>query len=219
MLLTDFHMHTILSDGALIPSELVSRMVEKGFDAIAITDHVDSSSIDRVIKEIAKIKEDFEEEIAFLPGVEITYVPPRKIPELAKKAKREGLLVVVHGETIAETVKKGTNLAAVMCPDVDILAHPGVITEEEVKIAAENEVFLELSGRKGHCLTNGLVAKLGMKYKAKMLVNSDAHAPPDFLTKKRIEQIIIGSGLDEEKILKIMNQNPRELLKRLGQSI
>ena len=45
-------------------------------------------------------------------------------------------LVVVHGESIIEPVEKGTNIAALQCPYVDILAHPGLITLEEAKMAA-----------------------------------------------------------------------------------
>jgi hypothetical protein len=35
----DLHSHTTLSDGSLTPHELISRAVEKGVDALAITDH------------------------------------------------------------------------------------------------------------------------------------------------------------------------------------
>ena len=51
-------------------------------------------------------------------------------------------IVVVHGETIVEPVIKGTNWSAVNCPEVDILAHPGLITVEEVEIAKYNDIAL-----------------------------------------------------------------------------
>ena len=37
----DFHTHTFLSDGVLSPMELIRRAHDKGYAAIAITDHVD----------------------------------------------------------------------------------------------------------------------------------------------------------------------------------
>ena len=89
---------------------------------------------------------------------------------MAQKAKQLGAwIVVVHGETIVEPVEKGTNLAALNSPDVDILAHPGMLSPEEARLAAANHIFLEISARKGHSLTNGHVAKLGLKAGAKML--------------------------------------------------
>ena len=41
----DLHTHSLLSDGELLPSELARRYEEKGYKAIAITDHVDFSNI------------------------------------------------------------------------------------------------------------------------------------------------------------------------------
>ena len=46
----EFHTHTILSDGALLPSELIRRAYVADHEAIAITDHVDFSNIDSVIR-------------------------------------------------------------------------------------------------------------------------------------------------------------------------
>jgi histidinol phosphatase-like PHP family hydrolase len=70
--------------------------------------------------------------LTFIPGVELTHVAPRRIAPLAQRAKELGAgLVLVHGETISEPVRPGTNRAAVECPAVDILAHPGLITLEE----------------------------------------------------------------------------------------
>ncbi|UJG42824.1 MAG: histidinol phosphate phosphatase domain-containing protein [Candidatus Heimdallarchaeum endolithica] len=213
MSFTDFHMHTILSDGFLLPSELVRRAEANGYTSIAITDHVDVSTIDRVIIELSKMLNE-SDMIDVIPGVEITHVLPSRIPELAKKAKQAGLLVIVHGETIVEPVRKGTNFAALNSGYVDILAHPGLITEEEVKLAVENDVFLELSGRKGHSFTNGHVARLAKKYNAKMLVNSDTHTPSDMLSQKRVSDLILGAGLKEKDIEVITQINASELRKR-----
>jgi len=79
-------------------------------------------------------------------------------------------IVVVHGETIVEPVIKGTNWSAVNCPEVDILAHPGLITDEEVEIAKDNDIALEISSRRGHCLGNGHVAKLALEVGADLVV-------------------------------------------------
>lgn len=125
----DLHTHSIFSDGELIPAELVRRAMVLGHDVIAITDHVDMTNVEFVVKSVVKAVDLCEDYIKVIPGVEITHVPPRKIAEVAKQARRFGAKwVVVHGETVTEPVMPGTNKASVENPDIDILAHPGFIT-------------------------------------------------------------------------------------------
>ncbi|MDP4230934.1 MAG: histidinol phosphate phosphatase domain-containing protein, partial [Bacteroidota bacterium] len=88
-------------------------------------------SLERLIRETVEDCSIAREywDIAAIRGVELTHLPARAIAEAAKRAKDLGAwIVVVHGETIVEPVEKGTNLAAVQSPDVDILAHPGLMT-------------------------------------------------------------------------------------------
>ncbi len=212
----DFHSHTLISDGELLPSELARRAMILGHDAIAITDHVDFTNVERAVSEVLKAVDLCEDYLKIIPGVEITHVPPSRIPKLAKQARELGAeWIVVHGETVSEPVAEGTNLAAVSCPDVDLLAHPGLIEEEEVQIAVDNGVILEISGRRGHCLTNGHVASLSMRLGAEMLINSDGHAPQDLMTRERAEIVALGAGLDQARAERALEGLPLELLKRL----
>ncbi|KUK15768.1 MAG: PHP domain protein [Petrotoga mobilis] len=214
--LYDFHTHTILSDGELICSEQIRHAQIHGYTAIAISDHVDESNIDFVLNSLNKFVDNessYFEGIKILKGVEITHVPPLLIDNLAKYAKENGAdIVLVHGETIVEPVFKKTNYYAVTSKYVDILAHPGLISEEEVALAANNGVFLELSARKGHSLSNGHVRKLAQKYEAKLLVNSDAHGPDDFLDYDFSLKVALSAGLSIEEAKKIVEKNPLELL-------
>jgi len=102
--------------------------------------------------------------------------------------------VVAHGETPVEPVAPGTNLAAIEA-GVDLLAHPGFISESDAALAAEKGVLLELSGRGGHSLTNGHVAKIAEKTGARLAVNADAHAPRDFHTAEMAKKVALGAGL------------------------
>ena len=81
----DLHTHTLFSDGVLLPSELVYRAKFKGYKTIALTDHVDYSTYDYVIPRIIKVAEILQEqyEIQVIPGVEITYVPPKLMSALS----------------------------------------------------------------------------------------------------------------------------------------
>lgn len=212
----DLHSHTFFSDGELVPAEHLRRVEVLGYQAIAITDHADSSNLDFIIPRLVKAAQDLNAHSAtrLIPGIELTHVPPGLIKELTIRARELGaLIVVMHGETIVEPVVPGTNLAAIEA-GVDILAHPGFITESEAMAAAANGVFLELSGRKGHSLTNGHVAKVAAKSGARLVVDSDAHGPGDFLTKEMAEKVAFGAGLDPERVKEI-RRNMVELVEKI----
>lgn len=196
----DLHTHSLLSDGVLVPSELVRCAAAKGYRAIAITDHVDASNYEDVARQILSFVSTTRGamEIPIVPGVEVTHVPPELIRDLIVKIRGLGIpWVVVHGETITEPVKGGTNRAAILA-GADLLAHPGLITADEVKLAAEKGVFLEISARKGHSLCNGHVATLAKRYHARLLLNTDAHTPSDLITVEFAKRIARGCGLSDE---------------------
>jgi putative hydrolase len=211
----DLHTHSIFSDGELIPSESAQRAYTAGYKAIAITDHADYSNIDfiipRIIKACAKITE--KGKIRVLPGLELTHIDPSDIAMLTTEARKLGAkIVVVHGETIVEPVESGTNLAAINA-GVDILAHPGLITEEEVCLAAEKGIFLEITTRRGHSFTNGHVAKMARKCNAQLVLNNDAHAPGDYVGSQMATNIARGAGLSDEEIA-AMFENSQKLIQR-----
>lgn len=164
----DLHTHSLLSDGELLPSELVRRGLVLGYEAIAITDHVDASNIDLVVPRIVKVCVELNSHggIYVIPGAELTHIPPEDIKGMLETAKRLGArIVLVHGESPGEPVAPGTNRVAIET-GVDILAHPGFITEDEVKLAVRMSTCLEITARKGHNLTNGHVAKLASRFGA-----------------------------------------------------
>lgn len=214
----DLHTHSIFSDGELLPSEIARRASVLGHRAVAITDHVDASNVDcvgRVINAVLDIRDNWDIEI--IPGAEITHVPAEIIPKLARKAKELGAeIIVVHGETLVEPVIEGTNWSAVNCPDVDVLAHPGLITHEEARVAKENNIFLEISARKGHSLGNGHVVKTALEVGADLVVDTDTHAPEDLITYQMAEKIALGAGLPVKELKKVLRDNPTHILKEKG---
>jgi len=212
----DLHTHSIFSDGELIPSELVRRAVFNGYEAIAITDHVDFTNMEYVLHGLKKLELQNNCDIEVIIGVEITHVPAVKIENAVKRARDLGAeLVVVHGETLVEPVEGGTNRVAVSNPSVDILAHPGLISETDVELAKENDVYLEITSRQGHCLANGHVARVCSDLNAKMLLNSDLHAPEDFLNEVFAQKILAGAGLNQESAASVLRVYPRELVNRV----
>lgn len=204
----DLHTHSLLSDGVLLPSELIRRAETKGLRGIAIADHVDESNLRGILAALTRLSSDLKgEDLTFLVGVEITHVSPERIGKLTKEARSLGAdIVIVHGETIVEPVKKGTNLAAIEAR-VDILAHPGLISIEEATLARDKGVYLEISGRKGHCLCNGHVVKMASLAGARLVFNTDSHAPSDLLTEKESLDILRGSGLSSEEAEGVLKNN------------
>lgn len=214
----DFHTHTFLSDGELSPVELIRRAAVNGYHAVALTDHAAAGSLERIIRETieACVLARRYWDILAIPGIELTHVPAQAIAEMAKLAKSMGAwIVVVHGESIVEPVEKGTNLAAVGSPHVDILAHPGLISQEEAELAAANGIFIEISARKGHCLTNGYVASIARKAGAKLLLNSDAHNEGDLLTEPFAAAITQGAGIDDTNCHQVLAINPQQLIGKI----
>lgn len=208
----DLHTHTLLSDGELLPTELARRAQEKGYKVIGITDHVDSSNIDFVIPRIITACNDINKnwKIRAIPGVEITHMPIELIKSTAKFVRSQGIkLIVAHGETIVEPVIKGTNKESLLS-GINILAHPGLITLEDAKLAADKNIYLEITARKGHSLSNGHVAKIARLAGAKLILNTDSHIPDNLITKKFAEEILSGAGLDNKEIAQAF-KNSEEL--------
>lgn len=211
----DLHTHTFFSDGELIPSELIRRAEAIGYKAIAITDHVDSSNIDLVVPRIVSALKKLKGFISIeaIPGAEITHVPPQIIHELVKEARHLGAkIVVVHGQTIVEPVAPGTNRAAIEA-NADILAHPGIISEEDLLLAKEKNVTLEITSRKGHSLSNGYVAKEAMRFGVPLCINTDAHSSSDLITKETAISILLASGIEKNRIDSIF-ENSKTLLEK-----
>ena len=216
-MIIDLHTHTFASDGVLLPSELIRRAIAAGYRAIGITDHGDETNLEDLLQRSIQAAQVWAEnvDIVVIPGVEITHVPPDRIPALAARARELGAkVVVVHGETVTEPVAPGTNAAAVRCPDVDILAHPGLLSEEDAGAAAQNNVYLEITARKGHSAANGRVASVAAKAGADLLFGTDTHSPGDLATVDHARKILLGAGIPETEIENVF-RNASELLEKI----
>jgi histidinol phosphatase-like PHP family hydrolase len=211
----DLHTHSLFSDGELTPAELARRFEVAGYRTLAITDHGDQSNIDLIIPRLVAFCEEVNGlgRIRLIPGIELTHIRPEAMPALVSRSRKLGArLVVVHGETIIEPVAPNTNRMAIES-SVDVLAHPGLIREEEVLMAKEHSVYLELTSRDGHSLTNGHVAKLAHRVGAPLILNSDAHASGDITPTARLHEIVVGAGLTEDDYY-TMIKNAESLAKR-----
>ncbi len=201
----DLHSHTFASDGVLGPAELARRAEAAGLAALAITDHADASNLERLVGEIAAFVRQTQPylRIRLLAGVELTHVPPGQVAALARRARQLGAqIVLVHGETVSEPVAPGTNRAAIEA-GVDVLAHPGLVTEEEARLAAANGVLLEVSTRPSHGIANGHVVAVARAAGTGLVIDSDTHEPSDILEPGWRRRVALGAGLAEADLERI----------------
>lgn len=210
----DLHTHSILSDGEMLPIELIRRMAVMGYATVAVTDHADPSNAESLLATLALVRESADLfGVRLLCGIEITHVPPQQIAPLAKTAKARGAdIVVVHGETTVEPVAEGTNHAACGCKYVDVLAHPGLITLKDAKTATKNGIALELTARGGHNRTNGHVAQVARQADCQLVVDSDAHAPHDIMSERAKFIVAKGAGLSDRECKEVLSLNIDEFL-------
>ncbi len=209
------HNHTIHSDGELLPSELARQCEEIGYSYIGITDHGDSSNLESLVLNTARVCRDINKyfaKIKAVPGVELTHVAPKQIAFLAKEARQLGAkIILVHGETTVEPVRPGTNFEA-LNSDIDILAHPGLITRKEMELAKKRGIFIEITTKPGHSLTNGHVAKLALAVGARMVLSTDGHRPGEFVALAQGLKIAMGAGLTQAQALLLL-KNSEQLAK------
>ena len=212
----DLHTHTLFSDGELIPSELARRAKDIGYRAIAFTDHADFSNMEFILGNVSKAVEGLEQYFGLYVfyGVEITHVPPELMKESIEKSRKLGAqIVVVHGESPVEPVKKGTNEAAIEAK-CDILAHPGLITEDDAELACQNGVALEISARGGHSFTNGHVFQMAKKTNALYMLDTDTHSPSNLITKEFAYTVLKGSGMNDSEVKKAFD-TAEDMLEKL----
>ena len=216
----DFHSHSYLSDGSTSATDMWNEAEGLGHRALALTDHLSMEDprpmLDRLHREATAW-----EGTSFAPlvGVELTKLPVAQIARVARLARRSGAeIVIVHGESIVERVPLGTNHAALDSGEVDVLAHPGLLTKGDADLARAHGVALELSARRGHSLTNGLVVRRALEAGAELVVDSDAHRPSDLVPLEQARRIALGAGLDAAPLQRALFRGPEDLLRRLQRS-
>lgn len=142
-------------------------------------------------------------------GVQLHHIPSALLEETINFYRSLGIsLIGVYGETISDIVDKGTNFSAIAAK-ADILFNPGLIDEECVKLAKENNVFLEISTHPNHAYTNAHIAKLAKKYGAKIVLGSNAKTLHEIHSPQMQSLILKGAGIE--------NHDSYELLQKLQQ--
>jgi len=200
--MVDLHTHSFLSDGELLPEELVRRVEVAGYRMLVLSDHVGFSNAGDVIPQAVRLARSLRGKcpVRVLLGAEVTHVRPELIARAVALARRSGAaLVLGHGQTISEPVLDGTNRAYILA-GVDVLAHPGLIDLADARLAAERGVALEISGRRGHSYTNGHVLHVARRTGAHLVYGSDGHGVSDYPTRRDAERVAFGAGMTPDEV-------------------
>ena len=198
----DLHTHTFLSDGVLGPAEHIRCAEVKGYRILGISDHADFATMPQIVPAVieAARRENELRRMTVLAGIELTHVRPEHFEECVKAARKLGAQYVIgHGQSIVEPVAEGTNRAAIEA-GVDILAHPGLISESDAALAARRGVRLEVSAKSGHSLGNGHVVAMARKVGAQLIFGTDSHGPDQFATQDFARRVCLGAGLSDAEI-------------------
>ena len=86
---------------------------------------------------------------------------------------------------------------------------------EEAELARDNGVLIEITGRMGHNITNGHVVKVAREAGAKMIVDSDTHAPENLMDEAAARIVARGAGMTDEEVELAINVTPFEAIKSL----
>ncbi|MCT4626736.1 histidinol phosphate phosphatase domain-containing protein [Halodesulfovibrio sp.] len=212
----DLHVHTTLSSGEQTPAAAMRFAKAAGYRAIAFTDHADATNMQHILESMLPMIRTYSlySGIDLYAGIELTHVPPQLIPDTITEARSMGAqLVCVHGQTIADIVDEGTNLAAIE-GGADYLAHPGLITEQEALLAAEKKVYLEVTARPEHALTNGHLVKVAELTGAPLILNNGGYRGYDFINKDRRRAIALGAGMSKDQYQQTEN-NSRMIVSKM----
>ncbi|MEF9475982.1 MAG: hypothetical protein L0958_04725 [Candidatus Mariimomonas ferrooxydans] len=96
----------------------------------------------------------------------------------------------------------------------DMIAHPGLISRDDVMTAKKKGVVLEITSRKGHSISNGYVAKTAAEIGADLIINTDSHSPEDLITVDLARIVLRSAGIPEGAIGKIF-ENSKKLAKKI----
>lgn len=216
-IMIDMHLH--VGDGFLSPAQAMNLAQRAGYKAVALTLRGDVTIFDRLAPlRVACKQYSLYAGIDAFAAIELVHIPPQLMSESVGLAREAGAQVVLaHGESPVGLAVQGTNSAALLA-GVDILAHPGNISEEDAAVAAENKVYLELTGASGHAVSNALVAARAFSQGCGLVFGSNARSLHDFYdapTSMNFENALIRGACISSENVQRMRSNLQTFMRRL----
>ena len=192
----DFHVHSNYSDGSLTIEEMVKAAKDRGYNAIAFTDHSQSLNIANGLseeevkkqwKEIEEVRKDHPE-FLILKGIEVDIKKDGSLDYRDEILKGFDIVIAsVHSnfnlskdEMTARIIKAAKN------PYVTILGHPtgrmlgqrqpfDFDFEKVLEVVKENNVILEINSSPSRFDLDDEMAYQALKSNVKLTINTDSH--------------------------------------------
>src|SRR6056297_1097553 len=192
----DFHVHSNYSDGSLTIEEMVKAAKDRGYNAIAFTDHSQSLNIANGLseeevkkqwKEIEEVRKDHPE-FLILKGIEVDIKKDGSLDYRDEILKGFDIVIAsVHSnfnlskdEMTARIIKAAKN------PYVTILGHPtgrmlgqrqpfDFDFEKVLEVVKENNVILEINSSPSRFDLDDEMAYQALKAGVKLTINTDSH--------------------------------------------
>ncbi|SMB88522.1 putative hydrolase [Thermanaeromonas toyohensis ToBE] len=228
----DLHTHTIASGHAYSTvKELAEAAQAKGLKMIAITDHglaMPGGPHEYYFHNLISLPRKIGE-VEILRGVEANIIDEEGHLDIPENLL-EKLDIVLAGFHVAtgfdgRSQEEYTRaaLAVLANPHVHVLVHPGnpdfpLDLEAIAQAAAANRKALEFNNnsffysRPGSLPRCQLLAQLAKKYKAPVVLSSDAHVFTAVGNFMRAWQVVRGAGINEDQILNLTVTRVKEFL-------
>ncbi|MFD1850106.1 DNA polymerase/3'-5' exonuclease PolX [Oceanobacillus bengalensis] len=192
----DLHMHTTWSDGAQSLEEMVSRVREKGYQYMAITDHSKNLKVangldeERLMKqraEIAALNKKFHDFHIFA-GVEMDILPDGSLDFADDFLQEMDYVIAAIHSSFNQTEEQIMNrlYTALENPNVSLIAHPTgrligrrvgykVNMEKLIEKAKETNTALEINANPNRLDLSSEWARKAQEAGVLLSINTDAH--------------------------------------------
>lgn len=236
MFKADTHVHTIASGHAYGTVQEMARAArERGLDLIVLTDHGPSmpGGPHRFHFSNLVVLPYFIEGVEVLRGVEANIMNENGDLDLAPRylERLDWVAAGLHDDCIeSTTIELNTKavVRAIQSGLIDVVVHPGnprfpIEHETVVRAIVDAGIAMEINnssltsphrrGSDANCL---LLAKLAVKYKAQIVLGSDAHSPWQVGELSKAYELVASCGLRADQVLNFTAEGIRAYLRRRG---
>lgn len=195
----ELHTHSTWSDGKASILEMAEAAIERGYKALAVTDHSASLGIANGLtaarlrnkrKEMDEVQEQLGERILLLHGTEMEIRADGTLDYPDEALAELDIVIASLHVSMRQPRAKVTErmLIAINNPHVDIIAHPTnrLIPERGgadldmdaiLEAAAETDTVLEINANPRRLDLTDIYARRAVEMGIKLTINTDAHAP------------------------------------------
>jgi len=194
----DLHMHTVYTDGANKPEEMIKAAIAKGYQYMAITDHskstyiaggMDDKTIKKYIVDLTKLKKKYSKKIKVLIGSEVDILADGRLDYSDDILKKLDWVVASVHAGFKKTKQQNTErvLKVISNPHVHAIGHPTgrlinkrnpfeIDLDKVYAAAKENGVAMEINAFPSRLDLKDVHVRKAIENKVKIVINTDSHS-------------------------------------------